>query len=79
MGGSLDAKVNLCCGCKVELWKTLTVTALQRRKGLSAKCPIHECDHDFTNNATFLEWAEDFLKLTESPEGRDLPSFIFYG
>ena len=71
--------MHLSCGCKVALWKTLTVSALQRRNGLPVKCPVHECDHDFSNNKTFHEWCDDFLKIMESPEGRDLyPSFIFH-
>ena len=79
MGGELDTNVNLSCGCNVELWKTLTVTALQRRQGLPARCLVHDCDHDFSDNVTFHEWAEDYLKIMESHEGRDLyPSFIFH-
>ena len=72
-----DKIVELNCGCNIELWKVLTVTALQLKDKLPVQCPFHETEHDFSKCPLFHDWARQFFDYMDSTEGRKIyPDFF---
>ena len=67
-GITLTQKADLYCGCRIALWKVLTVAAFAIRRGDDFRCPYHGCL--FILDLESQRLATAFLAYMESPEGR---------
>ena len=72
---NLGEILELTCGCKVELWKVLTLLAMEVEKDRELRCPFHLVELPYPEN--FKTLAVNFLQFMRSPEGRELvPDFF---
>ena len=75
---NLCQRMRLTCGCRVDLWKVLTLLAMAAEEDRELRCPYHHVELLYP--AEFKSFALTFLNFMRSPEGRELvPDFWLPG
>ena len=59
---NVNSFVTLKCGCTIPLHTLMLVMGHQMEKGLNCVCPLHNADHEFTDDDIMKSYSVLFLE-----------------